>query len=202
MTTEPTEPASRRRAAIVAGVLLLVAVAAVVIFLATRPSSSDDGAVATPAPRGLPGLLTSPAPWPANNELLRSRLEEIGLPALPAEGQVLHTHSVLEIVIDGGAVQVPPDVGIDALGRFIAPIHTHDGSGVIHVESPEVRPFTLGQFFDVWGVAFDARCLGAYCEGDGAALRVLADGEPAPGDPRDLRLQDGQRIEIVYENAV
>ncbi len=34
------------------------------------------------------------------------------------------------------------------------PIHTHDASGKIHIESPEPRDFTLGDFFAVWGKTF------------------------------------------------
>ncbi len=29
-------------------------------------------------------------------------------------------------------------------------IHTHDASGVLHVESPVKKDFTLGDFFAVW----------------------------------------------------
>jgi hypothetical protein len=32
-----------------------------------------------------------------------------------------------------------------------SPLHTHDTSGIIHVESPTVRSFTLGEFVDLWG---------------------------------------------------
>ena len=35
-------------------------------------------------------------------------------------------------------------------------IHTHDASGIIHLEAPEINPpqggpYTLGMLFDVWG---------------------------------------------------
>ena len=30
------------------------------------------------------------------------------------------------------------------------PLHTHDTTGTIHVESPEERDLTLGDFFAVW----------------------------------------------------
>ena len=29
-------------------------------------------------------------------------------------------------------------------------MHTHDRSGIIHIEAPETRAFTLGHFFDIW----------------------------------------------------
>ena len=33
----------------------------------------------------------------------------------------------------------------------MSPLHTHDSSGTIHVESTEYRNYTLGQFLNIWG---------------------------------------------------
>jgi hypothetical protein len=33
----------------------------------------------------------------------------------------------------------------------MAPVHTRDISGIIHVESNTVRPYILGEFFNIWG---------------------------------------------------
>src|SRR2546429_6945096 len=99
------------------------------------------------APAGaapFPGLQTGKYPWPAERFLLGYRLIELGLPALSAEGQVLHTHQHLDVYVHGTHVPVPAGIGFDAQLRFISPLHTHDASGVVHVESPTVRPFTLG----------------------------------------------------------
>ena len=86
------------------------------------------GGAATKAP-ALPGLLTTKAPWPANNRApLRARLKAAGIPALGAEGSRLHTHQHLDIVIDGSGYPVPAGIGIDPRNRFIAPLHTHDFS--------------------------------------------------------------------------
>ena len=30
-------------------------------------------------------------------------------------------------------------------------LHTHSADGIIHIESPVTRTYTLGNFFDVWG---------------------------------------------------
>ena len=80
----------------------------------------------------------------------------MGLPALTAEGEALHTHQHIDIYVDGQPVVVPAYIGINATEGFLSPIHTHDSTGIIHVESPTVRDFTLGEFFDVWGVRFDS----------------------------------------------
>jgi len=50
----------------------------------------------------------------------------------------------------------PRQVQNTANGPFVAAgacfywLHTHTPDGVIHIESPEPTPFTLGQFFDIW----------------------------------------------------
>ena len=83
---------------------------------------------------------------------------------------------------------------------YVAAIHTHDDTGLVHVHSPDVRPYTLGQLFDVWGVSLTEERIGCYCVGGGRKLTVEADGEVVTGDARELQLQDRQRISIAYGN--
>jgi len=159
----------------------------------------------TPATAGtastLPGLLIGPAPWGRNASVLGARLARLGLPALAREGTVLHIHEHLDLLVDGKRVTVPAGIGIDAAGLFISPIHTHDATGIIHVESPVVRRFTLGEFFGVWGVRFNRDCLGGYCSGNGKELRVYVDGRLQRGDPRDIVLTPHEEIAVVYGRA-
>lgn len=61
----------------------------------------------------------------------------------------LHIHPHLGIIVDGEAREIPTNIGVTT--QCLRPMHTHDGSGVIHIESPRIRDFTLGQFFGVWG---------------------------------------------------
>ena len=150
------------------------------------------------APGGLPGELTGSAPWPQNVGALRERLAAIGLPALEQEGTVLHIHQHLDISVNGRAVPVPAGIGIDAAESFISPLHTHDATGVIHVESPVVEPFTLGQLFDVWGVRFTRQCLGGYCAGAGKRLWVYVDGRRFRGDPRLVVLEEHEEIVVAF----
>ena len=65
-----------------------------------------------------------------------------------------HIHPILKIVVDGVEQVVPANVGI-AVG-CMHPLHTHDASGLIHVESPIKKDFTLGDFFYVWGKDFSS----------------------------------------------
>ena len=173
----------------------LVACIALLICVLCADSES---AQSQSKPANLPGTQSGPAPWLPEIDNLLSRLKAIDLPALYEEGNALHIHQHLDILVNGKPVTVPAGIGINEAARFISPLHTHDVSGVIHVESDVMRDFTLGQFFDVWGVRFSRDCLGGYCVKGPDALRVFVDGNAVSGDPRNLVLREHQEIAVVY----
>jgi hypothetical protein len=148
-------------------------------------------------PPALPGELVGPAPWPRNVARLRARLAAIGLPALAEGGTRLHIHQHLDVFVHGRRVRVPAGIGIDAAGRFVSPLHTHDSTGVVHVESPTVQLYTLGELFAVWGVRFTPSCLGGDCAGGGSGLRVFVDGRPVAGDPLLVPLEEHEEIVVA-----
>jgi hypothetical protein len=185
----------RRRLAIAVALALAVLVAAGLLVAANRPKP----VASTPGP--LPGLQTGSAPWSANTADLAARLKAIGLPPLsPFEGTAVHIHQHLDLDIDGHRVPVPALIGIDPAVGF-APLHVHDTSGVIHVESPTVRSYTLGQFFAVWGVRFTPTCLGGYCASGNRQLRVYVNGAAGHGDPTALTLDSHQEIVMAFGTA-
>jgi hypothetical protein len=152
-------------------------------------------------PDGLPGIQTGRPPWPPEEARLRQRLAAIGLPALSSEGNVLHIHQHLDLYVDGRPVVVPALIGINQEQGFLSPIHTHDTSGIVHVESHTRRSFTLGEFFDVWGVRFTRTCIGGLCNGGGKSLRVYADGYPVTRNPRQLALVAHEEIVVTFGTA-
>jgi len=150
--------------------------------------------------RSLPGLQMSPPPWQAELSRLGERLDAIGFPKLPWGDMnlTLHTHQHLDVFIHGKPVTVPANIGISSAPKFLSPLHTHDATGVIHVESPTIETFTLGQFFDVWGVRFTSRCLGAECTKGKAKLQVFLNGKLFKDDPRRLPLLQHQEIVVTF----
>ncbi|HUR86207.1 MAG TPA: hypothetical protein VMY78_12760 [Solirubrobacteraceae bacterium] len=146
----------------------------------------------------LPGVLNGPPPWPANAAQLQLRLREIGLDPLTKEGQVLHIHQHLDIFVEGKAVTVPANVGIDASGKFIAALHTHDTDGILHVESPTASSYSLGQFFAVWGLRLDRNCIGGLCATGDKRLAAWVDGKPVDADPTRIVLGEHQVIVLAY----
>jgi hypothetical protein len=155
-----------------------------------------------PAPIADPGSLasiqTTDAPWPPELAHLAQRLRAIGLQPLSSEGAAMHIHQHLDIFIDGKPVPVSANVGINQAGGFISDIHVHDNTGVIHVEAAKVQTFTLGQFFDIWGVKFTQDSIGGYTATGGKTLKIYSNGTLYQGDPRALTLQAHQEIAVVY----
>jgi hypothetical protein len=149
----------------------------------------------------VPGVLTTPPPWPANAGKLQLRLRAIGLDPLTAEGQALHIHQHLDLFANGRHVTVPANIGIDSSGKFLAALHTHDNSGIMHVESPVVTSFTLGQFFGVWGLRLDARCIGGLCARGAKRLRAWVNGRAVAADPTRIILAEHQEIVLAYGTA-
>jgi hypothetical protein len=144
----------------------------------------------------LPGVLRTPPPWSANGSRLQLRLRAIGLPALSAEGEVVHIHQHLDLFVDGKKVEVPANIGIGP--AFISPLHTHDQTGILHVESPTASSYGLGQFFAVWGVRLDAACIGGSCAGAGKQVRAWVDGRSVEGDPTRIVLAEHEEIVLAY----
>jgi hypothetical protein len=173
-------------AALAALALLMAAlVLATTVHPAQRTSAGDANA----------GLQTGPAPWAPEYGSLERRLAALRLPG-PSD-TAFHIHALLRIYIDGRPVPVPAQIGIDPRGRFLAPLHTRDASGIVHIESRRPYPFTLGQFFTTWGVRFTDTRLGAY-EADGSRrLRVYVDGRRVPHPTRHV-LRAHDRIVVTY----
>jgi len=146
----------------------------------------------------LPGTQTGAAPWPPELDHLRARLTALGLPAAPSMAERLHIHVHLDVFVDGRNVEVPMNIGINEAQGFLTSLHTHDATGIVHIESPTVRIFTLGQVFDMWGVRFTSDCLGGYCSSGDRILRVYVNGKPVNGDPRLLKLAAHQEIVVAY----
>jgi hypothetical protein len=74
-----------------------------------------------------------------------------------------HIHAHLAVFVSGRLYALPAGIGIPgssaqqtsqgpvaAGGQCIYWLHTHTSDGVIHIESPTQRLYTLGNFFDEW----------------------------------------------------
>jgi hypothetical protein len=106
----------------------------------------------------------------------------------------MHIHPHLDLYVDGQKRTVPAQIGIDPglwrthkYDRYIgdmgaAPIHTHDASGTLHVESSVTANWTLGNFLQIWGLNFRGR-----------TVQATADGQPV-SNYKNVVLKDGEEI--------
>jgi hypothetical protein len=145
----------------------------------------------------LPGAQKSAPPWDSGAKKLQQRLKAIGLQPLPVEGTVVHIHQHLDVYVDGKHVTVPALIGIGPGGSFFSPLHTHDPTGIMHVESPTQSEFTLGQFFAVWGVPLSANGIG----NRKGHVRVWVNGKPLSADPTRVVLTPHQEIVVALGTA-
>jgi hypothetical protein len=160
-----------------------------------KASGSDLGPTVSSAT--LPGIQRTPPPWPVEFEKLPDRLSPIGVSALPQEALAFHIHQHLDIFVNGKKISVPASIGIFG-NTFITEVHTHDASGIIHVESPENRPYSLGQVMGEWGVYFTRNCIGSMCATPQKPLHVYLNGKLFRGDFTRLKLKSHQEIAIVF----
>lgn len=121
------------------------------------------------------------------------------MPTRVLSNQPMHIHPRLEIYVNGHRATVPANVGIDpdkhvdhsldkySGGHGPAPIHTHDATGTLHVESSKTLDWRLGDFFKIWGLNLKGVDAWAYV---GGKWTQNVNGVP---------LKDGQRIGVFIE---
>lgn len=114
----------------------------------------------------------------------------------PAEGVTLHIHAHLTILDHGKPVGVPEDVGRPLAGQCFYWLHTHTPDGIIHIESPSAREFTLGQFFDIWGQPLTTHDVAGAKTRPGETVKVYVDGRPYTGNPRTIEF--AQNLDVAF----
>ncbi|MGA9020002.1 MAG: hypothetical protein WB438_13835 [Candidatus Cybelea sp.] len=109
----------------------------------------------------------------------------------------LHVHPHLAIFYNGKQIQVPQFIGFapSLAGSCLYWIHTHDASGVIHIEAPDLSPpqggpFTLGMLFDIWGQPLQPDDV-AGLKGD---VTAYVNGQKYDGDMTAIPLRAHQQI--------
>ncbi len=183
------------------------------------PPTSHNPPVATAAipasmtlvqpPATKPGPETVPVPsGPKLATLINAATGQTvdGIQCQTSEKTVTHVHTHLTIFVNGKAQVIPYGIGIPgaqavetAQGPFVQTgncfywLHTHAFDGVIHVESPSTsETFTLGQFFDEWGIPLSSTQVGP-AKG---TVTAFFNGRLYKGNPRDLPLGYHYQIQL------
>jgi hypothetical protein len=168
----------------------------------------------TPSGGSTPTPVATATPWPAPPNPL-GLAQRAGLVLEVKEFLLYHVHAHLDVYLNGKKVLVPAGIGINindpgvqhgpgpSYGGIkqcdqpcISPLHTHTIDGVLHTESKQSTPNTLGQFFIEWNVKLDASCVGEYCK-PVTPIKVYVNGSSYDGNPADIQLTNKKEVAIV-----
>ena len=166
--------------------LVLVAIVAVAVFSIRAGSSGNPASSTATAP------LLAPVDTSATGAVVD------GISCDRSEQVLFHIHAHLAVYVNSSARGIPAGIGIAPpreiqqtdQGTFVSGgscfywLHSHTEDGVIHIESPVQRTFTLGDYFDIWGQPLGPQQVGP---AQGTVIAYV-DGKRVTGDPRQIAL--------------
>lgn len=202
--------ARQRRIRILIGVPAAIAVAAAVAVVAVfaarthgTGTSAAGNAMAAAERTGATGL-NGPVLAGLDTAAQGSTLN--GIQCSSSEQTVYHIHAHLAVFVSGAQRTVPYGIGIPGgtatpeatggpyvgSGNCFYWLHSHDQSGVIHIESPVQKLYTLGDYFAIWDQPLTAGQVGP-AKG---TLTVYVNGRRYTGDPRAITLNAHTLIQL------
>ncbi|MDQ2886286.1 MAG: hypothetical protein M3Y39_09390 [Chloroflexota bacterium] len=190
------QAAAQRRATrlrwIVVGVIIVAAVLTVASFLYFTHGSST----ATTATQAAPTATS--ASTPVNTAAQQSLSPAVdNVQCNSSEQLTYHVHAHLSLYINGKAVPVSQYVGITNACFYW--LHTHDTSGVIHIEAPQQTTFTLGNFLHLWKQQFSQLQYPTQLD-NASGWQAYVDGKPYSGDFNAIPLNPHALITLAYHS--
>ena len=130
-------------------------------------------------------------------------LTDNGIECDIVEHLTFHTHTNLTMIVGEKLQKIPAGLGIIP-AKCIYWLHTHDDSGLIHIESPINQSFTLGQFFEIWNrfdsinsTLLDGILAGNYT----GQVDIFVNGKNQSDlDYADIQLKNKDQINLHFDN--
>jgi hypothetical protein len=128
-----------------------------------------------------------------------------GIACGPTEQLAYHIHAHLAVFGNGNLYSLPGGIGIPgsvvqqtsqgpvaAGGQCIYWLHTHTSDGIIHIESPTKRIYSLGTFFDEWRQPLSADQVGSLH----GKIEAFVNGRQWKSSPRAIPLLPHEDIQL------
>ena len=139
----------------------------------------------------------------SNNNNFRTIPTNIsGITCDKVEHLVYHNHTKLIIKFQNETHNIPARIGIIP-NDCIFWLHTHDDSGIIHIESPVKTAFSLEQFLKVWGIFDNSSFIENISKNDIPAnvSTILENGSQIKSDNyKDIILENNAIVTIDFAN--
>ena len=110
-----------------------------------------------------------------------------------------HIHAHVTMYVNGTKTPIPANVGIAPDSSCLYWLHTHDDTGVIHIEAPGGVSVTFGNFLDIWGQRFQQVGYPSQLS-DATGWQVYVNGKPFRGNFRTIPLQSHILITLAYHS--
>ncbi len=114
------------------------------------------------------------------------------------EQTAFHIHAHLTMYINGQALALPAQIGIAKDQSCLYWLHTHDTSGVIHIEAPANHSLVFGNFLDEWSNQFST--LGYPPQLDQTGWQIYVNGKLYNGDFHKIPLAAHTLITMAYNS--
>ena len=191
-------PGVRKRSGLLALALLVGVIAVVAAW--KLPLSQREAGLVPPTSALVSTPVASPAQagasvFPLGDGATGGQGQQVaGIACNPEEMTDVHFHAHLSLFVNGKQYQIPSQVGVVPTGRSGAclyAVHTHDASGMIHIES-KPRTYRLGDFFQIWGESLTRNLVGPYH----GRVTSFVNGTAFGADPRNISLTAYQQITL------
>jgi hypothetical protein len=205
----------RRLSWLAAAVILVLLASAVTVAVLSRPDQAAAGGTTEPSPQptasggtgelgpeGIP--LQTGAPLASIAGAAGGETVD-GIRCEASEQVSYHIHAHIAVFVNGAPRSIPYGIGVvtpavtqTAQGPFAQAtrcyywLHTHASDGIIHVESPTQRQYTLGNFFDLWRQPLSGQRVGPAT----GTVTAYVNGVRYTGDPRGIVLTEHSDIQL------
>jgi hypothetical protein len=169
---------------------------------AASASAQPQAQAGQPGPEQVP--LETGAPLASASSTLQGTAID-GVKCAPVEQLAYHIHAHLQVFVNGNPRALPGAIGLvgpvaqqTPAGPFYGAqgcyywLHTHTNDGIIHIESPTHRIYTLGDFFDEWHQPLSPNQVASAT----GPVVAYVNGKKFSGDPRNVKLDPHAVIQL------
>lgn len=170
----------------------------------TRSVSRDTTPTPTPTPIQLVqgGVVGTPT-FPEGDTATGGQGQQVaGVNCRQSLNNLYHHHVHLSMFVNGTQIALPRGTGMKNPGTnsFVYHadcfyfLHTHDATGIIHIEPPTGSTYNLHQYFKIWGEPLSTNGFAGFT----GPVAVYIDGTLQPGvDPNTVAFSPYEEITLV-----